>query len=374
MSFVELEDVRKTISGNEILRGVTLGVEDGEFVVLIGPSGAGKSTILRAIAGLESIQAGRITVGGRAFSDPARHVSLSPDRRELGLVFQSYALWPHLDVVGNIAYPLKARRIPAKKIPGLVSNALDQVGLGDFRDRKIQELSGGQQQRVALARAIVSQPSVLLLDEPLSNLDAKLRVQLRDEIRRVHNELGRTTIHVTHDQAEALALADRIVVLRDGAVQQVGTPIEVYESPQSRFVAEFFGFANFFEGEVLESSGQTVVVRSPDWYEPVVAGRGSHAGLGPGERVLVAVKKAGISLLPIGSSDAPENRAVAVVVSNQFQGELRDYRLQREDGAQIVVRTPTSVDYTPGTRVVLQLKPGEAVIVERGTAQERERG
>ena len=361
MSVLTIEQVRKQLGGRDVLRGIDLHIAEGELVVLIGPSGAGKSTILRAIAGLETIDGGRILVGDKVFDDPAQGISMPTNRRGLGLVFQSYALWPHLTVFENIAYPLRARRIISGKLPELVNGALAQVGLDGFGPRHIQALSGGQQQRVALARAIVAQPSVLLLDEPLSNLDPKLRSQLRDEIRRIHDASGRTTLHVTHSRDEALALGDRIVVLRDGAIEQSGTPMEVYRHPNSRFVAEFFGFKNFLSGKVLRKEGTEALVQADGWHGAISADATAVPNLRAGDPTLIVIRKTGVQL---GLSKADTlSGALATVISNQFQGEYRDYRLSLDTGESFVARTSTETDFPIGSRVALSLKPQSTFLV-----------
>ncbi len=224
---------------------VSLGIERGELVTLLGPSGCGKTTTLRLIAGFEFPTAGRIWLDGRDIKD------LPPHRRDMSMVFQSYAIFPHLSVYENVAYGLNVQHLSQAEIRRRVGRALELVALTGLENRAPNQLSGGQQQRVALARALVMEPKVLLMDEPLSNLDAKLREQMRGEIRRIQRQLGITSVYVTHDQVEAMTLSDRIVVMKDGKIEQVGTPNEIYRQPRSRFVADFIGRANFVEGQVL---------------------------------------------------------------------------------------------------------------------------
>jgi iron(III) transport system ATP-binding protein len=246
------------------LRDVSLTVETGSFFCLLGPSGSGKTTLLRCIAGLERPDAGRIAIGGADVFDAGAGLNLSPRERRIGLVFQSYAVWPHMTVAQNVSFPLRVRRGPRlsrEDIRRMVEGALTTVGLGGYGARMATQLSGGQQQRVALARAIVGRPALLLLDEPLSNLDARLRERMRVELRQLHQGLGLTTLYVTHDQQDALFLADRIAVMRDGVVVQTGTCGEVYRSPADRFVADFVGAANFIEG-TLEAMGEAGGVRA----------------------------------------------------------------------------------------------------------------
>jgi iron(III) transport system ATP-binding protein len=224
---------------------VSFDVVEGEFLVLLGPSGCGKTTTLRLIAGLEEADAGEILFGSEFVDQPAASIFVPTERRNIGMVFQSYAIWPHMSVFENVAYPLKIRGKSSQEIQELVTNALSLVGLQDYAKRGSTQLSGGQQQRVALARSLVFNPRVLLLDEPLSNLDARLRIQMRQELKRLQRKIGLTTILVTHDQSESMSLADRIIVMNKGKIEQIGSPEEIYEHPRNRFVSEFIGSANF---------------------------------------------------------------------------------------------------------------------------------
>ncbi|NLD54984.1 MAG: ABC transporter ATP-binding protein, partial [Burkholderiaceae bacterium] len=239
---VECRDIRLGYGSTEVLRNVNLRVEPGEFFALLGPSGSGKSTLLRLIAGFARAQGGQLLVDGRDIS------GIAPHARNIGMVFQSYALWPHLTVYDNVAFGLVERRVPRAEIARRVAEALETVGLRDYGRRRPNQLSGGQQQRVALARTIVIEPQVLLLDEPLSNLDKHLRVQMRQELLSLQRRLGITTIFVTHDQEEAMTTADRMAVLDRGILQQTGTPAELYDYPVNRFVAGFVGTMNMLDG------------------------------------------------------------------------------------------------------------------------------
>jgi len=254
MSTLDIHKVRKVYGGVEVLHGVSLHIKDGEFVALVGPSGCGKSTLLRMIAGLEDITAGEIVIGDRVVNDVA------PKNRNVAMVFQNYALYPHMNVRDNMGFPLRQRRMPKAEIERRVNDAARILGLEHLLDRKPRALSGGQRQRVAMGRAIVREPNVFLFDEPLSNLDAKLRVQMRSEIKELHQRLGITTVYVTHDQIEAMTLADRVVVMNGGIIEQEGPPLELYDKPASRFVAAFIGSPpmNFFEGEIID--GMNLVV------------------------------------------------------------------------------------------------------------------
>ena len=240
---VEARDIELSYGSTKVLRGISFNVEPGEFFALLGPSGSGKSTLLRLIAGFNQHQAGRLLIGGRDVT------GIPPWKRNVGMVFQNYALWPHLTVARNVAFGLEERKLPREEVRRRADAALELVGLGGYGDRRPNQLSGGQQQRVALARTLAIEPQVLLLDEPLSNLDAKLRVQMRRELRRLHERLGITTIFVTHDQEEAMTICDRVAVMDQGVIQQIGSPVELFDHPANRFVAEFVGSVNVYEGE-----------------------------------------------------------------------------------------------------------------------------
>ena len=242
MAHLELKNLSKAYGGTLVVNDVSLAVEPGEMVAFLGPSGCGKTTTLRMVAGFVEPTAGHILMQGRDITD------LKPNHRDMGMVFQSYALFPHMSVERNVAFGLYARKAPAAEIPARVKAALDMVGLGEFANRYPRQLSGGQQQRVALARVLALRPKLLLFDEPLSNLDAKLRVQMRHEIRRLQQEVNITALFVTHDQEEAMTLADRIAVMNNGRLEQVGKPTDIYDRPRTRFVADFIGMSNLIEG------------------------------------------------------------------------------------------------------------------------------
>jgi iron(III) transport system ATP-binding protein len=241
---VEARNIELSYGATKVLRDITLTVEPGEFFALLGPSGSGKSTLLRLIAGFNQHQAGELLIGGRDVT------GVPPWKRNVGMVFQNYALWPHMTVARNVAFGLEERRLPRAEVEERTAAALALVGLEGFGERRPNQLSGGQQQRVALARTLAIEPQVLLLDEPLSNLDAKLRVQMRRELLQLHKSLGITTIFVTHDQEEAMTICDRIAVLDQGVIQQVGTPEELFDRPVNRFVAQFVGSVNLYAGSV----------------------------------------------------------------------------------------------------------------------------
>jgi ABC-type Fe3+/spermidine/putrescine transport system ATPase subunit len=284
---IALRDVAKRFGATAAVEGVTLDIADGELFTLLGPSGCGKTTLLRLIAGFyRPPDAGEIRFGDR------RVDALPPYARNIGMVFQNYALWPHMTVRANVIYGLRLRRLPATEIARRLDEGLRQVNLAGLEDRYPGQLSGGQQQRVALARALVLNPDILLLDEPLSNLDAKIRVQVRAEIRKLQQSLRITTVYVTHDQEEALSLSDRVAVMRDGRIQQVAVPKALYERPVNRFVADFVGTNNFIPGVCKERGDERSVVETP---LGLVRGR-PDAGVAAGARCVLAVRPENLTL------------------------------------------------------------------------------
>ena len=295
MASVRIEDLRKAFDGHVVLELDRLEVRDGEFFSLLGPSGCGKTTTLRCIAGSVEPDVGRILIDEEDVSRIPTH------RRNLGMVFQTYALFPHMTVFENIAYGLNERGVARREVASRVAESLELVSLGGFQDRYPHQLSGGQQQRVAMARAIVYRPDVLLLDEPLSNLDVKLRISMRDELKRLQQTLGITTIFVTHDQQEALVLSDRIAVMNRGRVEQVGTPDEIYERPATVFVADFVGATNLLSGTVESAGGEGDTCRIRLVGGQTVTAR-KERPLEVGETVKVAVKPERVRLTPGGAA------------------------------------------------------------------------
>jgi sn-glycerol 3-phosphate transport system ATP-binding protein len=281
MADVSLKDVYKSFGKNEVIHGISCDIHDGEFIVILGPSGCGKSTVLRMTAGLEVITKGEISIDGKVVNE------LEPADRDIAMVFQNYALYPHMTVFKNMAYGLKIRRMPKDEIKKRVHNAAEILELTEFLDRKPRQLSGGQRQRVAMGRCIVREPKVFLFDEPLSNLDAKLRVQMRLELRNLHENLGITSIYVTHDQVEAMTLGDRLIVMDNGYAAQIGSPLEVYERPATRFVAGFIGSPamNFLETRI-SSAGDTVEIPG-DVKLPLVNGSVPEYG---GKEVILGIR------------------------------------------------------------------------------------
>ena len=278
MASVEIRDVKKAYGATRVIHGVSVDIEDGEFVILVGPSGCGKSTLLRMIAGLENITGGEIRIGPRVVNN------LPPKERDIAMVFQNYALYPHMTVADNMAFSLKLKNAPKSEISTKVNRAAEILGLTPLLDRYPRQLSGGQRQRVAMGRAIVSDPQVFLFDEPLSNLDAKLRVSMRGEIKALHHRLKTTTVYVTHDQIEAMTMADKIVVMHDGVVEQIGAPLELYDRPVNLFVAGFIGSPsmNVLEGRIEGGSFAVGNLLLPLGRAPEApAGRPVHYGIRP---------------------------------------------------------------------------------------------
>jgi iron(III) transport system ATP-binding protein len=318
---LEVSDLHKQFAiGRPAVAGVSFVVPAGEIVVLLGPSGCGKTTTLRCVAGLEHPTAGSISIAGKVVSAPSRGISVAPRHRDLGMVFQSYAVWPHMTVRQNVVYPLKHRGVARGDATRQVDEALALVGLTEYAERPVVALSGGQMQRVALARSIVYRPKLLLLDEPLSNLDAKLRIRLRDDLRRILKAAGMTALYVTHDQAEAVVLGDRIGVMRDGKLLQMGTPDEIYNRPADLFVANFTGATNELTGTLVERNGTFGTVDFGD-------GRRGEASLlhdvAAGDKVRIALRP---ETIRIGGNGA--NAFPARVTDRRYQGTQTVYDVE----------------------------------------------
>jgi iron(III) transport system ATP-binding protein len=342
---VELRELTKRYGDLAVVDNVSLHIEHGSLVCLLGPSGCGKTTTLRLIAGFVEPTAGEIYVGDRLVSSPARTVP--PERRNMSMIFQSYALWPHMTVTENVCYGLKLRKLDRGTIEAKLRAILSTTRLEGLADRYPAELSGGQQQRVALARALIVEPETLLLDEPLSNLDANLREEMRFEVRRLHDEYRYTTVYVTHDQAEAMTTADLIAVMHTGKIEQVGTPEDIYDRPRSEFVARFIGASNVVKGKAVDAShiafaGTTL--------------RCTGQTLSPGADAAVAIRQHEIGL----SATQPVNGAnvvPATVARQVFLGNSRDYMVELADGMQLRVTAPPSESIPQGSPVWLHLPP-----------------
>src|SRR6266545_1980741 len=358
MPEIQVENLTKSFGDQRALDRVGFAVEEGELFTLLGPSGCGKSTTLMSIAGFQQPDEGRIVVGDQTFFDAERRMSVAAERRNLGIVFQSYAVWPHMTVFENLAFPLKVRKLKRAGIRARVLEVLDLVEMREYEKRYPHQLSGGQQQRVALARALVYSPAVLLLDEPFSNLDAKLRERARTWVKELQRTLGLTTIFVTHDQDEALSMSDRVVVMSAGRVQQIGTPEEVYRSPANRFVAEFVGRVNLIDGVVasvesgrivvdVDGAGRRLTVDAPD-------GRTRDSS------VVVAVRPEVVTLLPEGSSELNgTNTWDANVHAVSFLGDHYEYALE----AGPLSLTVQSLRRLEGPRLKVHIPPDGCTLV-----------
>jgi len=354
MPTVTLNGVGRHFGALKAVDSVDLAVEHGEFLTLLGPSGCGKTTTLRMVAGLERNDTGSIAIGGRVVSDAASDLFVPPDHRKLGMVFQSYAIWPHMTVFDNVAYPLSVRHVAKAEIKTKVMAALKLVEMEAYAERPAPALSGGQQQRVAIARALVFEPEVLLLDEPLSNLDARLRAQMGDEFRALQRRLKITTLYVTHDQEEAMALSDRVVVMDKGKALQVGAPEEVYRRPASRTVAAFFGTPNFIEAKV------TACRANGTDHRLTIEGAGTrgdcHArdSYRPGDKVLVMIRPEDVTLGAAGQLSW-----TGTVVDGIFRGPRRTLTVESQ-GRRFTVECSATRAASVGDAVTLGVEADNA--------------
>jgi iron(III) transport system ATP-binding protein len=357
MAVVSLRGLTKKFTETAAVDGLDLEIGDGEFVSLLGPSGCGKTTTLRLLAGFLQPDAGEICVGGMTISSAA--LLVPPERRSMSMIFQSYAVWPHMTVAQNVAYGLKFKKLSKSEIEAKVAKLLGVVHLAELKDRYSAELSGGQQQRVALARALVVEPQILLMDEPLSNLDANLREEMRFEIRRLHEEFRITTIYVTHDQAEAMATSDRIAVLDRGRLVQVGRPAEIFDRPKTRFVAEFVGKANILTGR-MDGDGMVL----PDGTKIKL----NRADGTASDKIAVCLRPHNIVLV----ADPSAARDMAGQGYNLFSGTIQrsiyfgdavDYTLALASGASLRVIAPPAQRFDSGQSVHAAVHPNHCVVV-----------
>lgn len=357
MSFISLRSLTKSFGDLVAVNNMNLELKEGELVAFLGPSGCGKTTTLRMIAGFERADSGEIYVGGREVTN------LPPERRDAGMVFQNYALFPHLTVYENVAFGLQMRKVPKREITGQVRDILAKVQLSGMEERYPRQLSGGQQQRTALARALVFNPTVLLLDEPLANLDAKLREEMRFYIRHLQQEFGITTVYVTHDQAEALVLADRVAVMKSGFLQQIDVPEEIYRRPKNTWVADFVGIANLIPGQVVGHEGgvhfiDTDVGRLRAMAEP---------SLPEGARVKTNIRPESLRILD-QSSDARampgENLLSGIVTERAYLGNLADYRVRVGRDIELRVQAGPFPIHAVGDDVTLAVETDQAWAIE----------
>lgn len=337
MSEVRIEHVFKRFGDVTAVSDFDLTVKDGEFVSLLGPSGCGKTTSLRMIAGFERATEGEIYIGDHCVSSHIKNTFVPPEKRDIGMVFQSYAVWPHMTVTENVAYPLKIQKVPKEERAARVAEMLKLVHLDEYGSRYPHQLSGGQQQRVALARALVMRPGLLLLDEPLSNLDAKLRESMRFEISSIQKELGITVIYVTHDQSEAMTMSDRVVVMSRGVIQQIGTPYEIYRNPANKMVADFIGLVNFVEGEV---QGDRVYISG--------TGVSFHNTSGITGSATIAVRPENITM------SRTSGTIEGTLVHRFYLGDAVDYRVQcKHHVIRVIVKGAELKEFTDGEKVYL---------------------
>jgi iron(III) transport system ATP-binding protein len=343
---VVLRGLTKRFGSQTAVDTVSLRIEHGQLICLLGPSGCGKTTILRLLAGFTEPTAGEIVIGERIVSAPARVVP--PERRNVSMVFQSYALWPHMTVAENIAYGLKLRRLDRASISTKLTAILATTQLTPLAERYPAELSGGQQQRVSLARALIVEPDMLLLDEPLSNLDANLREEMRFEVRRLHQTYHYTTVYVTHDQGEAMTTADQIAVMNGGRIEQLGSPQQIYQQPRSEFVARFLGGSNILRGRALDDKHLAFAGSRIECH---------NAAFASGSPAAAAVRQHDIRLVAAGDASSHTNSLAGRVVRNVFLGATRDYIVEVGGGVELRVTAAPEADFAPGASVGLILPP-----------------
>ncbi len=365
-----IADLKKTFLTHdgtkvEAVAGVSLEVETGKLMTLLGPSGCGKTTTLRAVAGLEKPEFGRIMIDGEVVFDATQSINVPANRRGIGMVFQSYAIWPHMTVFENVAFPMRVaqdQRYTRGEIEKMVARALDMVHLGGYQTRSSTQLSGGQQQRLALARGLVREPKLLLLDEPLSNLDAKLREQMRFELKRLQLELGITTLYVTHDQSEALALSNSIAVMNSGRVIQLGAPYDIYHKPITEFVAGFVGSTNYLRGKVESAIGGDGMgtVKTPHGIIRCSFGKGAVSS----DDVIIVIRPEDIVLSDTPMADS-ENTFQGKITNRIFLGEVIDYLIEAGD-EEIRVRARPEWDFAMGGTIHVALPPAKCVGLAEG--------
>jgi len=358
---IEISDLTVRYGDVIAVDGVSLTIGQGEHVTLLGPSGCGKTTTLRAIAGLEEPSGGVIRIDGAAVYSAAQRRNVPAEKRGVSMVFQSYAVWPHMSVFDNVAYGLRVRKLPASAVDQAVERALDLVQMRGFATRSAALLSGGQQQRVALARAIAFSPNVLLFDEPLSNLDAKLRADMRVELRELQRRLGVTSVYVTHDQEEALAISDRVVVMNVGGIEQIGSPEDIYNRPRTRFVADFVGSANLIAGRLANGNSSPGTVQFEATGGLSLRAWATHAPLG-GEDC-VAVRTAYVDMAR-GAPDGRANAAEGTIRQRLFHGDFIQYIVDWPAG-QLTVRRPPTEIFEEGAAVALSFAPEHCVLLEK---------
>jgi iron(III) transport system ATP-binding protein len=362
---IEVKDLVVRYGDVAAVDGVSFTVARGEHVTLLGPSGCGKTTTLRALAGLETPSAGSIRIAGQTIYSAVERRNVPAEKRGISMVFQSYAVWPHMSVFDNVAYGLRVRKLPRAEVAAQVERALDLVQMRDYATRSASLLSGGQQQRVALARAIAFSPTVVLFDEPLSNLDAKLRAEMRVELRELQRRLDITSVYVTHDQEEALAISDRVIVMHVGGIEQIGTPEDIYHRPKTRFVADFVGSANLIEGRIAGPTAGPVYGRGGIHFESAGGLMLQAWAVHPprGDEDTVAVRTAHIALSANGAALPEANTAPGRIRQRLFHGDFVQYIVDWQAGTLIVRRPPTE-SYDEGSAITLSFAPENCVLLE----------
>jgi len=359
MAYIEIQNLYKHFKNTVAVNRIQLGVNKGEMLTLLGPSGCGKTTTLRCIAGLEKPEEGDIVIDGKPMLSKG---FVQPSKRGIGMVFQNYAVWPHMKVFNNVAYGLKLQKKPKSEIRKKTRDVLELVGLGGLEDRYPSQLSGGQQQRVALARALVRSPKVLLLDEPLSNLDAKLREELRFEIKSLVRRMGITSVYVTHDQAEAMVISDRIAVMEAGNVVQIGTPRDIYQTPANKFVADFIGTMNFLAGEIVQVvRGEGTAYVQTAFNERIRCAIPSTTEAVPGKKVYASIRPedAEISTTPFRDKD---NVFKGIIAHKAYLGNFL-YFFVNVNGTMIRVQVQHHLPYEEGQELFLFLDPRKCTIL-----------
>jgi iron(III) transport system ATP-binding protein len=359
MAFIEIQNLFKRFKKVVAVNRIQLDVEKGEMLTLLGPSGCGKTTTLRCIAGLEKPEEGDIIIDGKPMLSEG---FVQPSKRGIGMVFQNYAVWPHMKVFSNIVYGLKLQKIPKRDVRERAKQVLELVGLDGLEERYPAQLSGGQQQRVALARALVRNPKVLLLDEPLSNLDAKLREELRFEIKSLVRRMGITSVYVTHDQAEAMVISDRIAVMDSGNVVQIGTAQEIYKKPANRFVADFIGTMNFMSGEVVEVVQETdTVYVSTEFSNKVLCKTHSISETTPGKKVYASIRPEDVEVFT-KPPDAGKNLFKGTIVHKAYLGNFLFFFVSVNE-TMIRVQVPHHLPHEEGQEVTLFLNPKKCTVL-----------
>ncbi len=359
-SLLQLRGLSKVFNSVRAVDQISIDVRKGEVLTLLGPSGCGKTTTLRMVMGLDRCDEGEIIYQGKVVDSATRGIYLPTHKRQMGMVFQSYAIWPHMTVYENVAYPLRVRRLGTAKTREAVSRALELVGLTGYKNRPAPNLSGGQQQRVALARSLVFEPQILLLDEPFSNLDARLREQMRAEVRILQRRLGITILFVTHDQVEALSLSDRIVVMKNGRIEQVGTPRELYERPATAAVRDFLGQTIALDGRIVEGRADEIAVELAEGLRLRATGVETDRRRDAGSPCTITIRPEKVEIEPVTDDDAlGQNRVRATIELLLFIGDRYEARLALSGRASILLYLPASSAWREGQDVILHLPAGD---------------